>query len=195
MPVTVSTWGLKLGRNAVSRWLGILVPLVMLAGTSTAFAQSRNDLTRTFSIPQRPSVQAATRPEWSKISPLEIGDSRIGSIRSNCQQSPSGSRYVVAGLALGSRVQFDSSDYREYKCSPSDQFDGFTWCQKARQERGQRGPSNATHSVLHARDGSVVYVNRYQEPIFFVPNEAERDIQSFSPNFAVRPPITSHPPD
>ncbi len=177
MPVTVSTWGLKLGRNAVSRWLGILVPLVMLAGTSTAFAQSRNDLTRTFSIPQRPSVQAATRPEWSKISPLEIGDSRIGSIRSNCQQSPSGSRYVVAGLALGSRVQFDSSDYREYKCSPSDQFDGFTWCQKTRQERGF---ANVTYSILHSQDGTVVYVNRFQEPAFFGRSEADEAIRQYS---------------
>ena len=177
MPVTVSTWGLKLGRNAVSRWLGILVPLVMLAGTSTAFAQSRNDLTRTFSIPQRPSVQAATRPEWSKISPLEIGDSRIGSIRSNCQQSPSGSRYVVAGLALGSRVQFDSSDYREYKCSPSEQFDGFTWCQKTRQERGF---ANVTYSILHSQDGTVVYVNRFQEPAFFGRSEADEAIRQYS---------------
>jgi hypothetical protein len=100
----------------------------------------------------------------------------------------------VDGLALGARIPFDSPAYREYKCSPSDQFDGFTWCQKARQERGQRGPSNATHSVLHARDGSVVYVNRYQEPIFFVPNEAERDIQSFSRKFGERPRITRVPP-
>src|SRR5262249_7928440 len=186
---------------AVSRWLGMLVPVVMLAATSTAFAQSRNDLTRTFGIPQRPSVQAATRVEWSKISPPEIGcindalrqydarieilvqrgvmpsDQGIGNIRSNCQQSRSGSRYVVAWLGLGLRVQFDSSDYREYKCNPSDQFDGFTWCQKTRQERGF---ANVTYSILHSQDGTVVYVNRFQEPAFFGRNEADETIRQYS---------------
>jgi hypothetical protein len=201
MLVTISTWVLKLGRNAVSRWLGMLVPVVMLAGASNAFAQSRNDLTRTFGIPQRPSVQAATRTEWSKISPPEIGcindalrkygarietlvqrgvvpsDPRIGSIRSNCQEAPSGSRYAVAGLALGSRAQFDSSDYREYKCGPSDQFEGFTWCQKTRQERGF---ANVTYSILHSQDGTVVYVNRFQEPAFFGRDEADEAIRQYS---------------
>jgi len=214
MLVTVSTWGLKLGRNAVSRWLGMLVPVVVLAGTPTASAQSRNDLTRTFGVPQRPSVQAATRVEWNKISPPEIGcindalrqygarieilvqrgvmpsDPRIGNIRSKCQQSPSGSRYVVAGLGLGSRIQFDSSDYREYKCNPSDQFDGFTWCQKTRQERGF---ANVTYSILHSQDGSVVYVNRFQEPAFFGRNEAEDAIRQHSTELGEKAQIKKLP--
>jgi hypothetical protein len=154
-----------------------------------------------FGAPQRASVQAATRSAWNKISHPEIGcidhalrqhgarvetliqrgvlpsDPRIDSIRSDCQQSPSNSRYVVAGLALGSRVQFDSAEYREYKCSPSDQFDGFTWCQKTSQERGF---ANVTYSILHSQDGTVVYVNRFQEPAFFGRNEAEDAIRQYS---------------
>ena len=188
MPVTVASGGLKLGRSAVSRWLGMVVPVLLLAGTSNVFAQSPNDLIRMFGVPQRPGVQAATRSEWKKISPPEIGcindalrqhgarietliqrgvmpsDPKIRDIRSDCQQSPADSKYVVAGLSLGSRVQFDSSEYREYKCGPSDQFDGFTWCQKTRQERGF---ANVTYSILHSQDGTVVYVNRFQEPAFF----------------------------
>jgi cell division protein FtsB len=185
----------------VSRWLGRVVPVVILAGTSTAFAQSPNDFIRTFGSPQRASVQAATRSAWNRISGPEIGcindalrqygarietliqrgvlpsDPRIDSIRSDCQQSPSGSRYVVTGLALGSRVQFDSSEYREYKCTPSDQFDGFTWCQKTRQERGF---ANVTYSILHSQDGTAVYVNRFQEPALFGRNEAEDAIRQYS---------------
>jgi hypothetical protein len=38
-------------------------------------------------------------------------------------------------LVLRSRVKSDSAAYREYKCTPSQQFDGFTWCQKARNEK------------------------------------------------------------
>jgi hypothetical protein len=92
-------------------------------------------------------------------------------------QSPSAPRYAVAGLALGSRVQFNSSDYREYKCSPSEQFAEFTWCQKTRQERDRRQSFNVTYSILHSQDGTVLYVNRFQEPAFFGPNEANEAIR------------------
>src|SRR5262249_53908761 len=142
-----STWGLTLGRNAVSRWLGMLVLVVMLVGTPNAFAQSRNN-------------------------------------------SPSDSRYIVAGLALGSRVQFDSSDYREYKCSPSDQFDGFTWCQKTRQERGF---ANVTYSILHSQDGTIVYANRFQEPAFFGRNEADETIRQYSTKIGEKAQIKKLP--
>src|SRR5467141_2960538 len=40
------------------------------------------------------------------------------------------STYSVDGLALGERVQPNNAGYREYKCGPSHQFDGSTWCQK-----------------------------------------------------------------
>jgi hypothetical protein len=185
----------------VSRWLGMVVLALISADTSNVFAQSPNNSIRMFGVPQRPGVQAATRSEWKKISPSEIGcindalrqhgarietliqrgvmpsDPKIRNIRSDCQPSPAGSKYVVAGLNLGSRVQFDSSEYREYKCGPSDQFDGFTWCQKTRQERGF---ANITYSILHSQDGTVVYVNRFQEPVFFGRNEADEAIRQYS---------------
>jgi hypothetical protein len=198
----------------VSR-LRMVVPVLLLAGTPTAFAQTPNDLSRMLGAPQRPSVQAATRSEWNKISRPEIGcindalrqhgarietliqrgvmpsDPRIGSIRSDCQQSPSGSKYVVAGLSVGSRVQFDSSDYREYKCSPSEQFGGFTWCQKTRQERGF---TNVTYSILHSQDGTLVYVNRFQEPAFFGRNEADQAIRQYSTRIGEKAQINRLPP-
>ena len=31
--------------------------------------------------------------------------------------------YAVDGLAVGTQLNFSSASYREYKCSPSDQFD------------------------------------------------------------------------
>jgi hypothetical protein len=114
----------------VSRWVGIVASVCLLADISTTFAQS-----------------------------------------------PSAPRYAVAGLALGSRVQVDSSDYREYKCSPSEQFAEFTWCQKTRQERDRRQSFDVTYSILHSQDGTVVYVNRFQEPVFFGPNEVTEAIR------------------
>jgi hypothetical protein len=102
--------------------------------------------------------------------------------------------YAIDGLALGARIPFDSSAYRQYKCDPSDQFDGFTWCQRTRQERERGGSSNASYSVLHSRDGSVVYVNRYQAPAFFGSNEADRAIQSYSRKFGEAPRTTIRMP-
>src|SRR5260370_15692466 len=76
-------------------------------------------------------------------------DLRAADIRSKCHsysasasldQSPAQTRYAVDGLALGSRVKPDSAAYREYKCSLSQQFDGFTWCQKERNDQKIRGP-------------------------------------------------------
>ena len=101
--------------------------------------------------------------------------------------------YAVEGIALGSRVRFDSSMSREYKCGPSEQFDGFTWCQKTLRGSEWRGPFEATYSILHSKDGTVVYANRYQQPAFFDPSETEREIQGYSRRFGGSPRITRMP--
>src|SRR5262245_24575679 len=130
-------------------------------------------------------------------------DPRLANERSNCQKQfeqheaqPTGSQrsvYAVRGVALGATVPFGSSAYREYECSPSDQFDGFTWCQKTRKEKERRGKCNATYSILHSRDGATVYVNRYQEPAFFGANEAGNDIQEYSRKIGEPPRIARVP--
>jgi hypothetical protein len=130
-------------------------------------------------------------------------DPRLANERSNCQKQserqepqPIGSRrsvYAVSGVALGTTVPLGSSGYREYECSPSDQLDGFTWCQKTRKEKERRGKFNATYSILHSRDGAAVYVNRYQEPAFFGANEADNDIQQYSRKIGEPPRITRMP--
>ena len=35
--------------------------------------------------------------------------------------------YVVDGVAIGTQLNLNNAAYREYKCSPSDQFNGLTW--------------------------------------------------------------------
>ncbi len=83
-------------------------------------------------------------------------DPRLANERSNCQkqserQEPPGSQrsvYAVGGVALGATVQSESSAYREYKCGPSDQFDGFTWCQKTRKGK-ERNDIRASLASRH----------------------------------------------
>ena len=99
------------------------------------------------------------------------------------------SAYTVDGLALGERVQSSDAGYREYKCAPGDQFGGFTWCQKSRQQRERRRSFNITHSLLQSRDGRVVYINRFQAPAFFSPKKADEDIQQYSHRLGESPRI------
>src|SRR5439155_7504041 len=119
--------------------------------------------------------------------------------RSNCQKQserqepqPTGSQrsvYAIDGVPLGATVQSESSAYREYKCGPSDQFDGFTWCQKTRKGKERRGSFTAIYSILRSPEGAAVYVNRYQETAFFGASEAEYDSLRYSRKIVVAPRI------
>ena len=102
-------------------------------------------------------------------------------------------QYAVDGVAVGTQLNFTNASYREYKCSPSDQFDGFTWCQKARSEKEPRGPYAVGYSLLHSRSGNVAYVNRSQEPSFFKSNEAEQDLQRYASKIGEAPRIMKVP--
>lgn len=99
---------------------------------------------------------------------------------SNTTRGVDKSIYIVDGVSLGSRVVFDSPAYREYQCTPSEQFAGFTWCQKKRQEKDARGQYASTYSILHSGDGVALYINRYLEPAWFSGDEANNDINSRS---------------
>jgi len=100
------------------------------------------------------------------------------------------SAYAVSGVVLGSTVQFDSSAFKEYKCTPSDQFDGFTWCQRTRQEKERRGKFISTYSILRSGGGVAVYIDRYLEPAFFGVREADDDIRQHSRDIGETPRIT-----
>jgi hypothetical protein len=94
-----------------------------------------------------------------------------------------GTEYAVDGVAVGTQLNFGSASYREYKCNPSDQFEGFIWCQKTRTEKERQGSYIAGHSLLHSKNGDLSYVNRSQEPAFFNPSEADLNIQQYSRKF------------
>jgi hypothetical protein len=103
------------------------------------------------------------------------------------------SAYAVSGVVLGAPVQFDSAAFKDYKCTPSNQFDGFTWCQKTRQEKERRGKYISTYSILHSLSGIAVYIDRYLEPAFFGAREADDDIRQYSRNIGETPRITRMP--
>jgi hypothetical protein len=101
-------------------------------------------------------------------------------------------QYGVDGVSVGTQLSLENAAYREYKCSPSEQFAGLTWCQKTKNNKERRGPYTAAYSVLHSRDGKVLYVNRSQDPAFFTSKEAESEIQRYSRSIG-EPRITKMP--
>jgi hypothetical protein len=101
--------------------------------------------------------------------------------------------YSVDGLALGTRVSFESAGYKEYQCEPSQQFAGLTLCKKSRVERGAHGQFTSSHTILHTADGTLVYINRYWEPAFFSTEQAGEEIRRVSRKYGQRPRIITMP--
>jgi len=122
-----------------------------------------------------------------------LGGARVASAQRERLPSAQGPIYAVEGIVLGSRMRPRGSSFRDYKCSPSEQFDGLTWCQRTSHDRERRGPFTATYSILRDAGGTILYVNRYQEPAFFAPNEASDDIQSYSRRFGTTPELIEVP--
>ena len=111
-------------------------------------------------------------------------------------QSPDESirtKYAVDGLALGARLSSERAAYRAYRCSRSDQFEGFTLCQKVRNDRERRGSYRVFESMLLSHNGEVSYINRYQEPAFLDATDAGEYIERYSREIGERPEVTRIP--
>src|SRR5262249_31195537 len=98
------------------------------------------------------------------------------------------------GLHLGGRVSPQSNEYQKYQCTPSDQFEGVTWCNKQRfDEKEPRGGYRSSYTIAHSREGTIYYLNRSQEPAFFNPGEVDADIEHLSRKFGGEPPRRVRP--
>jgi hypothetical protein len=99
--------------------------------------------------------------------------------------------YGIDGLTLGSKVAYGTPAYRQYRCGPSQKFEGFVWCTKTIGDKEVRGRIKA--SILHAQDGTIVYINRYQEPAHWSGDEVADDIQRYSGKIGEEPHIIQLP--
>jgi hypothetical protein len=110
-----------------------------------------------------------------------------------CGNGLAATEYAVDGLAVGTQLDFGSAPYREYKCNPSDQFEGLIWCQKSRTEKERRRPYVLAYSLLRSQDGRISYINRSQEPAFLNSKESELNIERYSRKFGDSPRIMKMP--
>ena len=118
---------------------------------------------------------------------MKVGIAFLASLALCADAIAEPAQYAVDGLSIGTQLSFDSPSYRRYKCNPSDQFAGLTWCQKARSEKEKRGSFTAAYSLLHSQDGKIVYVNRSQEPAFFSSKEPRRMCSAMRASSVNRP--------
>src|SRR6266478_1598624 len=110
-----------------------------------------------------------------------------------CGSALAATEYAVDGLAVGTQLDFGSTSYREYKCNPSDQFEGLIWCQKSRTEKERRRSYAVAYSLLRSQDGRISYINRSQEPAFLNSKESELNIERYSRKFGDSPRIMKMP--
>ena len=155
-----------IGKSAASEWDGLSQSELDCV---SAKLRERGDSIQSFAKRGISPADPQVTDVWSKCRPFAKSAS-LGQVSAQ-------TKYAVDGVAVGSQV--GSATYLEYKCSPSDQFEGFTWCQ-TRNDQDRRRGSTATYSILHDKDGNVVYVNRFQAPAFLNSNEADKEIQGYS---------------
>lgn len=85
-------------------------------------------------------------------------------------------------MQLGDNV-VGSRDYRELTCAPSRHYDGFTECQRQTAEHSRRRRISESTSLLHAADGSAVYLNQGFEPVVMGDEDADDEIARMSQKF------------
>ncbi len=106
-----------------------------------------------------------------------------GSPAATTPTGPHNPIFVVDGLAVGGAVYPDTPAYKAYKCRPSDQFPGFTWCAIKHSLSGKFGPYDSWVTILHSDANTAVFVLQDVIPAYFAPGDAEREIQRLSQQF------------
>ncbi|MBV8746463.1 MAG: hypothetical protein JO134_15610, partial [Xanthobacteraceae bacterium] len=101
----------------------------------------------------------------------------------NVKAQTSTTPYTVNGLQLGARLAPNSGAYREYNCSPSEQFAGLTWCSRSSPEKGSYGQKSASFSLLRTSDGTIAYANHAADLTSFSQDAAKKELQKLAQRF------------
>jgi len=97
--------------------------------------------------------------------------------------------FVVDGLAVGRPVYPDSPTYRAYKCKPSDEFPGFTWCANKQPMVGKFGAFDSWTTILHSNTNIAAFILQDVIPAYFPPGNVERELDRLSHYFGQRPRV------
>ena len=194
-PDTGASSGYRLGQECATGWSAQECAIWRLTGVHNYIAVSKPQEISASGL-TTPAVQLAgghyEMPGYRWVSDdIQVGGkpyTRVGLVWAPVEQAeepeaPKPAKYVVDGISLGARVSFKSSDYQEYQCRPSEQFEGVTWCNKQRVEEEARGSYRSSYTIAHSRDGTIYYFNQFLEPAFFNAGEVDNEIERLSGKF------------
>ncbi len=130
-------------------------------------------------------------PRNDKRSPTYAPDS---SSEPNAYSDAHGSaRYFVGEVRLGQEWSPGSRLARGYECSPSEQFSGYTWCNKKQQVRDAGRLAIISNSLLYSNNGRVAYSNQSQIPTFLNSDDIRLELESRARQFGEKPKILKSP--
>jgi tetratricopeptide (TPR) repeat protein len=95
--------------------------------------------------------------------------------------------YVVEGQQLGERVPLGTASYRSYRCKPSGYFEGYTWCERTQPRRAAEGGGSLASAIMHAADGTAVYLMARIAPVSIDRTAAQKEIEELSSKMNERP--------
>ena len=89
-------------------------------------------------------------------------------------------QYVVDGISLGDRVAPGGSKYRSYGCQPSNEFANATHCERTQILKGSLGRLTVVHALIHARDGTAMYIMADAAPVLLSKQIIQRELDDLT---------------
>jgi hypothetical protein len=99
------------------------------------------------------------------------------------------SPYAVDGLAVGGSVAPQSSVYKSYRCQPSDDYPGYTWCNRLQTKRSGSKDVSVSTSIVHGPDNVVGYINQTIKPAAFGRDDIQNELFRLSKRFHSSPKV------
>jgi tetratricopeptide (TPR) repeat protein len=96
-------------------------------------------------------------------------------------------QYAVNGLVLGQQISLTSESYRAYDCGPSEDFEDYTLCQRTEPRRTSLGEGVFFSTILHSKNGTVIYLTANLAPVLLDQPSIEREISQLSREIGERP--------
>jgi hypothetical protein len=92
-------------------------------------------------------------------------------------------RFVVDGVTLGEAFDSNNATNSGYRCRPSKEFQGFSWCAVSRRLNGKLGPYVAETAILLSESNVAVFISQDLVPAFFGAGDVDHEMQRLSQYF------------
>ena len=96
-------------------------------------------------------------------------------------------QYVVDGFALGDGAGRSNPNYQSYSCRPSNGFADALRCERTQEMRGSAGRLTVFHTLIHANNGTAMYVMANASPVMLNKAIVEAEIEGLSKVIGQRP--------